>query len=156
MTTDSDGIMGLEERARSLAAGYDEPFFGDVADALRTVTAKRDEAISLSVYFRQAAEAAEARLEELTRERDDARKKVGKLHDYANMRDVQVVDLAARLEEAKAVLDASHTELSCLLANPDDFSVDKWPVENPADAACLAAAYGPMRAFLHQGGEDAR
>lgn len=42
------------------------------------------------------------RVEAAERERDEARKKAGKLHDYANMRDVQVTELVARAEAAEA------------------------------------------------------
>lgn len=46
----------------------------------------------------QAAREAAARLTALERERDEAREKAGKLHDYANMRDWQILDLRAALK----------------------------------------------------------
>lgn len=142
----------LIERLRSRAADEDDLDFTEGDAALM------EDAVS-------ALRTALAQLDEARAERDVAIADLHGMQDGAAIRDeraradhwmARAEAAEARLEEAKAVLDASHTELSCLLANPDDFSVDKWPVENPADAACLAAAYGPMRAFLHQGGEDAR
>jgi len=63
-----------------------------------------------------------------------------------------VVGVTPALETAADAIRSARFELAALLADPNVYSTNKWPVENRADALCLEAAYG----VLLEAEEDAR
>lgn len=90
MTPDIEKLTA-KLRGRSLVTS--SPF-----DVLRQFPRLPLEQSEVTAILAAADEAADA-LASLVRERDEARKKAGKLHDYSNMRDAQIVDLQAALTE---------------------------------------------------------
>lgn len=50
-----------------------------------------------------------------------------------------------RLREA---LRIATVELAALIPNPSAPKITDWPVQNPADAACLQTAYEAVRAYF--------
>lgn len=204
MTSEPVSRLPDPKYAEALAESrQDAEFWARKDDALRTAIAERDEARADTAHekqiallacedalgFKARAEAAEARLEELTRERDEllgrneaeqALKGIGlnvggafketcrKFIEEADAAKAvastlgQKLELAeARLEEAKAVLGQTEARLVALYrgasphANYDsELGINGHRSGNrfaDTDEAVLA-----VRAFLHQGGEDAR
>lgn len=55
--------------------------------------------------------------------------------------------------EVAQIIEDARIDIASLLPDPENWSPDQWPVENPADAAMLSAAYDKLTDLLNSFGD---
>ena len=96
--------------------------FDMLYDADTTIDGGSEDGVCAAIAYSVLDERArcEAKVLRLIEERDEARKRAGKLHDYANMRDWQIMEATEALKPFARIAESE----SSLAAS--DADVDEW------------------------------